>query len=321
MKNQKPAKLAAPPPMHKSRQISEIQQAMLGHHDPQEAAQTVTESVEHEFDASTDGQKLAQAKLEVPQVEATKKCVKSQLDTFEKKQNGTKPRIKSAPEALNNQPVPFTRQRKPDQIMAMVFGLALIIVLMLGVMNVYANLMSSQLEVFEDNHWLALGLSFILPIASLSLKGVTNFIELDTHRRRYSLTMYIISFLLILCWAALFSINFAGVSGDTDWGIDNASSGTPFVLAQLLLELFCGAALALALEEIQIKYSPEAYRQNPEWVELQTSLKAVRTEYEAIHAKWCALQAQIQTLEAQRASFIQAHVAQFLNHQRRFQAL
>ncbi|MCJ8275004.1 MAG: hypothetical protein MJK04_37085, partial [Psychrosphaera sp.] len=98
-------------------------------------------------------------------------------------------------------------------------------------------------------------------------------------------------------------------------------SGTPFVLAQLLLELFCGAALALALEETQIKYSPEAYRQNPEWVELQTSIKGIRTEYDAIHAKWCVLQAQIQTLEAQRSSFTQERVAQFINHQRRFQAL
>jgi hypothetical protein len=321
MKNQELAKLAAPPSTDKSRQMPEMQRALLSHPDPVEAVRMVTEGVEHEFDASPEGQKLAQTKLEAPHVETRQKSTGSQLDTLEKKQRGTKMRIKSAPEAVNGQSVPFLRRRKPDQVMGVAFGLGLSVVLPLGVANVYSNLLGSQLEVFEANPWLALGLSFILPIASLSLKGVTNFIELDTHRRRYALGVYFISFLLILIWALLFAQNFAGVSVGTDWDIDNSSSGTPFVLAQLLLELFCGAALALALEEIQIKYSPEGYCQNPEWVELKVSIKAIRAEYDTLHIKWCEMQSQIHTLEAQRAIFIQERVAQFINHQRRYQAL
>ncbi len=316
-KNLKP--LAATPPNQTA--MSDLDRALLGHSDPEKAVQIKTEITEHEFDASPKGQELVRANMDAPYAEAQMKSAKAKVEAQEKQCRGTKPRRKSSPEAGSGRIVPVGRWSGSDQVMAVLLALGAMIALILGVANIYANLMASQIETFENSPSLALLLSFILPISSLALKVVTNFIELDTHRRNYALVIYGATFILLLVWTVLFAMSFASISGSMDWDIDSATSGMPLVLCQILLELFCGAALALGLEDIVLKYSPQTWITNPEYRERQATLNVSRAAFKFAHTQWCEVQTTIQTLEAERTVYIQHRVAAFISHQRRFQAL
>jgi len=138
--------------------------------------------------------------------------------------------------------------------------IGLLAVLLMGMSNIYSNLMASGTVIFIEKPWLAIALSALLPTGSAALKFVTNFMAFDRSRKRYAICVNILTAIALLVWTVLFAQNFAGITGEIDWPLldDSDSNGALFVWIQLIAELLVGASLFLVLEDIWQSITPES---------------------------------------------------------------
>lgn len=158
-------------------------------------------------------------------------------------------------------------------------------------------------------------ISALMPIASVSVKFVTNFLIYDTSRKLYAKYVYAATGIAFIFWGGLFGLTHSGVASGIDWDSfgETADLGFAFVWSQLLVEMLAASALFLAAEDIYMRYSPDVYVDNMEYLELEKSVKEQRVSHEALREKRGQLHGRLVELEAQREAFINEKVVEFIS--------
>ncbi|NQY65602.1 MAG: hypothetical protein HRT38_18215, partial [Alteromonadaceae bacterium] len=184
------------------------------------------------------------------------------------------------------------------------------------------NLMASGTPAFLNDPWLAKSLAFIMPIGATAIKFVTQFIDSELWRRRYSFTIYVITTLLLFAWTALFAMNYSGVSGEIniDPFAEQSYTANWLVWSQLAVEIFAASALFLAVEDIYLRYAPETYMKNPEYAEAEKALKSHREQHKKICNELNEKHAQLSVFQAKRQAQINTKTVEFIALESRFNA-
>jgi len=213
------------------------------------------------------------------------------------------------------------RMSGKDKITVALTTIAAILTLFMGASNIYSNLMASGTIVFLEKQYLAIFISALLPTGSIALKYASNFMRLDSSRRRYAQCVYTCTILSLLAWTILFSMNFSGVSGglDIDALLDDSGSENLLVWIQIMAELLVGSALFLVIEDIMLKYNPEVVDVNPKYTQLQkkyASLKQENIDLEDLCAKKTG---RLREVEKNRERYIEERVERFRNLVSHFQ--
>lgn len=296
---------------------------LVHHPDATEAAQLIEQQAGLTYDQK-DGAELEQAKQEMNELNARWKASRATMEALEKKKAGTKRYTKSnaAHSGKNEGDVHWKDWQRKDQILLCFTLVFLIVAVFMGAGNVYANLMSSGNPVFINDPWLAVMLSTLLPIGSAAIKFVTNFMDYGRTRRRYALCIFGLTLIALVGWSILFAMNFTGVSGEIDWDSlgESSSSGAALVWAQLTVELLAASALFLAAEDIYIRYAPDMYTENPEYLEIEKALANHTPAHEALRKDRAATHGRVVELSASRQAHINECVADFIALRGRFAA-
>ncbi len=263
------------------------------------------------------GAELEKLKLDLTDIDARYKASSKALAGLEEKRTGTKRYIKSAEARSGSSEgrIKFTGWQRKDQSSLIVILVFLLVAVAMGMANVYANLMSSGNSVFIESPWLAVMLSTLLPIASVSIKFITNFFEYDHSRRRYALCIYMLTLIALLIWSVLFALNFSGVSSGIDWNSFEQGSGTgaALVWSQLIVEMLAASALFLAAEDIYMRYSPDRYIENLEFIEVSKALKEHLAAHEALREQRGNMHGRMVELEAEHDGFINKKIVEYIS--------
>ncbi len=289
---------------------------LIHHPDREVASEMIKQQATHEADQKF-GAELEKLKLDMADIDARYKASSKTLIRLEEKKAATKRYIKSgeAHSGSNKDVIKFKDWRRKDQILLCLTLFFLFVAVALGMGNVYANLMSSGNAVFLEDPWLAVMLSALLPIASVSIKFLTNFFEYDRSRRRYAICIYVLTLVALLIWSVLFSLNFTGISSEIDWNSfeESNDTGSALVWSQLLVEMLAASALFLAAEDIYMRYSPDTYIENLEYIEVDKALKEHLVTHEALRELRGKLHGRLVELEAERQAFINDRIVKYIS--------
>lgn len=197
-----------------------------------------------------------------------------------------------------------------DLITTWVLGISAVACLLAGASNVFSNLMASGNDVFIENPWLAIALSSLLPIGSLSIKQISSFFDFDRTKKRYTFVIYGLLIIVVIIWSVLFALEFPGISTSIDVGdlLVSSKRGSSLVWAQLATEMLAGSALFLAMERIAIKYKPNYLIENPEYREAVRAVASHAAQHEKLRARAAHLEGEIARLKADRQAFITYHI-------------
>jgi len=292
--------------------------AMLYHPDMNIAVDLISEQTGLKLDHQSNGE-IHLIKFEQDEINKSYKTSSAIIDTFEKKKRNTKEYIKSID---TEKEIPFNQWKRKDQIILLFLIPMIFVAMAMGAANIYANLLASGVSTFLEKPWLAIALSALVPLSSISIKFVSNFIEVDRNRRRYSLSIFTLTFGTLMAWTVLFAMSFNGVSGGIDWENIGGTSetGSLLVWSQLLLEILMASALALAAEDIYMKYSPDAWAKNMEYVAIEKALKAHLQDHKKLRELRNNRHARLIKLEALRQATINEKTAQYMSLRARFAA-
>lgn len=288
---------------------------LVHHNDAELAGAMATEQAIHEADQQF-GAELTKVRLDSEDIDAAFRISLKLLTERETKLANTNRYIKSGTlHSVGGKNIEDIRWRRKDQVLLSLLIFCLIIAAGLGMGNVYANLVASGNAVFIENPWIALMISALMPIASVSVKFVTNFLIYDSSRRLYAKLIYVATGIAFLFWGGLFGLTHSGVASGINWdSLGEATDfGFAFVFSQLMVELLAASALFLAAEDIYMRYSPDVYVDNLEYLELEKALKEQRAEHEALREKRGQLHGRLIELEAQREAFINEKVVEFIS--------
>ncbi len=291
---------------------------LVHHNDAEISGAMATEQATHQADAQF-GAELASVRLDSEDIDAAFKVSFKSLTDRETRLANTARYIKSGTlHSIGGKDAADIRWkdwRRKDQILLCVLLFCLIIAAGLGMGNVYANLIASGNAVFIEKPWIAVMISALMPIASVSVKFVTNFLTYDTSRKLYAKCIYAATGIAFLFWGSLFGLTHSGVTSGIDWDSlgETADYGSAFVSSQLLVELLAASALFLAAEDIYMRYSPDVYMDNLEYLEIEKALKEQRAIHETLHQKRGELHGRLIELEAQREAFINEKVVEFIS--------
>lgn len=305
----------------------DFMRAMLRHPDEKEAIQLVEEQAGLEFDKAHDGG-IEPPRASLAELDERYGASKADLDRLEERRRSTKRFVKSGAlrtgsEESSAQRIDFSAWRFLDQIsMILAYG-ALPIVLLMSGANVYANLRASGNPVFIENPWLAICLSALAPAASTALKFTANLFELWPTRKRFVHAIFGLSALSLLVWVIFFSINFSGISGGIDWNSfgESQGSGAWLVFTQLVAEILVGSALFLAAEDIAIKYAPDSYVENIEFLVIEDAIKAHLTPHQQLRDARNAAHQKLVTVTQAHDFHVNQRIAEFLALRARFNAV
>lgn len=290
---------------------------LVHHNDPEIAGAMATEQAIHQADQQF-GAELTRVRLDSEDIDAAFKLSLKLLTDRETKLANTNRYIKSGTLHSGGKSVEdihWKDWRPKDKVLLSLLIFCLIIAAGLGMGNVYANLVASGNAVFIENPWIALMISALMPIASVSVKFVTNFMIYDTSRKLYAKCVYAATGIAFIFWGGLFGLTHSGVGSGIDWDSlgETTDLGFAFVWSQLLVEMLAASALFLAAEDIYMRYSPDIYVDNLEYLELEKSVKEQRAAHEAMREKRGQLHGQLVELEAQREAFINEKVVEFIS--------
>ncbi|PTN12494.1 hypothetical protein [Nitrosomonas aestuarii] len=296
----------------------EFSQRLIHHPDGEAAAALIKEQAAFEADLKF-GAELAQVKLDTENIDTRFKAAHKLLGDLEIKKANTARYIKSG--ALHStgkkdaSDIQWKDWRRKDQILLCVLLSFLVIAAGLGMGNVYANLVASGNAVFIEKPWLALMISALMPIASVSVKFVTNFMTYDSSRKTYAKCIYAATGIAFLFWGSMFGVIHTGVAGSIDWDSfgESADPGFAFIWSQLLVEMLAASALFLAVEDIYMRYSPDVYVENLEFIEIEKALKEHHATHEVLREKRGQLHGRRVELEAEREAFINERIVEYIS--------
>jgi len=270
------------------------------------------------------GAEVETLQLDIDAMETSYEKSSAILLALEEKKRNTKPYIKAAVMRgeSEEQQRSFSTWRLKDKIVALSSMGAAVLVLGTGAANVFSNIMSLGQVIFLEQPSLAVMLSILLPAGSVAIKFVVEQFENDRSRRRYILTLYSLTVLTLLSWTVLFALSFHGISG----GLDLSSLGetdhtaTAFTGVQLLAEILIGATLFQVASDVYVQYAPGTFARNPEYEEIEQSLKAHSPGHETLRQVRNETRARLVGLQAARQSYVNTHLIELTSRQARLNA-
>ena len=199
----------------------------------------------------------------------------------------------------DDEPVPW---RNYDVGLFFLAGSGGVLAAALGAGNLYANMIASMSPVFLETPALAMGLSMLMPLGSLSLKFASDYFPTSRNRKRYELSIFLATTGALVVWAYLFAQTFPGVAAPMDFDtlLTGAQGGSSLVLAQLAVELLAGSSLWIAASGIYRKYQPDTLNDNPAYTALLRAVKAQRSYVAELSEQYGAFQGEVSRLEAER---------------------
>lgn len=291
---------------------------LVHHHDREAATTLIREQSTYEADQKF-GAELAKLRLDIEDTDAAYQTSLKTLSGLEAKLANTTRYIKSGNFQTGSKKdagdIRWQDWRRKDQVLLCVVLTCLVIAAGLGMGNVYANLVASGNAVFIEKPWLALMISALMPIASVSIKFVTSFMTYDSSRRLYAKCIYAATSIAFLFWCTMFGVIHTGVAGTIDWESFGESKdyGSVFIWSQLLVEMLAASALFLAAEDIYIRYAPDMYVESLEYIEIAKALKEHRISHEALREKRGAMHGRLVELEAQHEAFINERIVEYIS--------
>ena len=227
---------------------------LVHHPDLETASAMIAQQATYEADQQFGGE-LAKLRLDIEDIDIAYQASLKLLSDLEAKLANTVRYIKSGTLQSGSKKdasdIRWKDWRRKDQILLCLLLACLVIAAGLGMGNVYANLIASGNAVFIEKPRLALMISALMPIASVSVKFVTNFMTYDSSRRLYAKCIYAATGIAFLFWCGMFGVIHTGVAGSIDWDSFGESEefGFAFIWSQLLIEMLAASALFLALPE------------------------------------------------------------------------
>ncbi len=308
-----------------SSSVNDFAKKMLHYPDPKEAAKLVADQAALLFDQER-GDEIEKLQIESNELEALFKVSTKQEKSLADKERGTRKYRKTGIDLDKNlsSGIGFLQWSGDDQIMMVFVTFIWFCMMVLGLSNVYSNLMASGEPLFLEEPWLAWSLSMIVPAASFAIKFVSNFFEYDTTRKHYAKFIYFLMFAGIIYWSALFSQNYQGLtSSGIDWNnLLEGGGGDPiFVWIQLITEILIASALFLVIEDIYKKYYPTYFTPNPEYVEAERALASHRKTHVVLRDKYGDVKGRRARRIAEREALINEHVADFMSLRSRFNSI
>jgi len=301
----------------------EVVRMLLSFSDVSAAKKLLTQQAELSWD-SFYGAEIETLQLDVKAMEASYEKSTAILLALEEKKRNTKPYIKAAVMRgeSEDQQRSFSSWRLKDKIVALSSMGAAVLVLGTGAANVFSNIMSSGQVVFLEQPSLAVMLSILLPAGSVAIKFVVEQFENDRSRRRYILTLYSLTVLTLLSWTVLFALSFHGISGGLDLSTlgETDHTATAFTGVQLLAEILIGATLFQVASDVYAQYAPGTFTRNPEYEEIEQSLKAHGPDHEALRQARNETRACLVGLQAARQSYVNTHLIELTSRQARLNA-
>ncbi len=297
---------------------------LLAYEDVEAAARLVTEQAARLWDAK-HGDERTRAQELLADLNPRYKRSTEELAKLEKRQADT-PQFVRAPHAQTGEDVhkvPFSDWHTKDKILIILIVLFALLALALGAGNVFANLMSSGNPVFLEDPWLAMGLSALLPIGSVAVKFATNFMAFDASRRLYAQFIFALTLAVLLTWTVLFAINFDGVGASISFDSllePKTNTNTALVWTQLAAEMLAGSALFLAAEHIYVKYAPDYYTQNIDYIEVKRACDEHKKAHDELSNKRAELFGRERRLGDEREAEINEQVASFIYLRGRYRA-
>lgn len=193
----------------------------LVHHPDSEVANAmIVQQATYEAD-QLFGAELTKLRLDIEDIDAVYKTSLKLLNDLESKLANTARYIKSGNFQSGSKKdatdIHWNDWRRKDQVLFCFLLTCLVVAAGLGMGNVFANLVASGNAVFIEKPWLALMISALMPIASTSIKFVTNFMTYDSSRRTYAKCIYVATGIAFLFWCTLFGVIHTGVAGTIDW--------------------------------------------------------------------------------------------------------
>lgn len=287
--------------------------AMLRYADQKEAKQIVSEQAALEYDRDHGGE-IEKLRLETEEVDARFNVSKARLAALEEKINATKQYIKAVLPAEEGKPF-FQKIRGVDKLALPLIVMFLLGTLIMGTSNVFVNLMAAGDPIFIEKPYLALFIALLVPAGSTALKFISGFFETFKAKKRFALTIYILSALSMLGWSVAFALNFNGVSGAIDFdalGEGDGGKGALLVWLQLVAEILVAGALFLAAEEIILKYAPETYVENIEFLNAVNAHKTFEAQHTSLRDRRNDAHARLAELEAGRKAYVNERVAEYI---------
>lgn len=267
------------------------------------------------------GGELDRLKQNQQEFDARYKASKTKLSQLENQQNSTPQYVKYS--GIDKEKISFLDWDRFDLAMFVFIVLMLILAIVMGAANVYANLMASGEPVFIEQPWLAVSLSMLVPAGSTALKLVSNYFDNFAAKRRYALGVYGLTAVVLAAWTIVFAMNFQGIAGGIDWEsfMEPSGKGPLLVWLQLFAEILVAGALFLAAEDLYSKYSPHSYTENPAYLNVKKALAVHLITHEKLRDERSRIHARIIELENARASFVHEQVVDYHALRARFTAL
>lgn len=263
--------------------------------------------------------------MEIEELEERAHHASERLKAIELQERNTLPyeKVPEIRKTGSSNKIPFVQWDLNDLIVFVLCLAGLLCLLPAASFNVYAAIMAQGIPVFLDNPWLAVGLSFLLPVGSLSIHSLGDLLPTDRARYRYMLGTLSVTAVVLLAWVTLFSENFPIAAGAMPFEIFEqqstaSSTGPAFTFTQLAGEMLAGASLFLVVGHVLRKYTPETVIRVPEMIQLAQEKATLRAVYESVQKRLRDAHALQKRMEACKQCFILEQIARFQALRRRW---
>ncbi|MEZ5367548.1 MAG: hypothetical protein R2748_35680 [Bryobacterales bacterium] len=263
----------------------------------------------HVFDEATGGAFQVAQREEEDAAEGYQEANKLRKELEKRLRN--EPQYMDSPASLGggeNRDVPFPDWGLTDKITT---GLALgvcTILLIMGVVNVSANLINSGSPVFVESPWMAVVLAMIVPAMAVAMEAVHHFMSHSTTRRIYKFAVFGIGIISALAWTIVFSIQFGGLNAGIDLDVLLTAGGdhgnAVLVWTQIAAETTLGAALFMVADSVSLKYTRGTRVLTPGHIEAKADVERHIPVFEATRKRYAAAQKAFAEINAARERFI-----------------
>ncbi|SFO40806.1 hypothetical protein SAMN04488056_105251 [Cohaesibacter marisflavi] len=172
----------------------------------------------------------------------------------------------------------------------------------------YTNLVGSGVVVFLDNPLLPASMAALAPLCGFAIKSVHGFLRSGWQTRSYIFSLVSAMLVSVCLWIVLYAGSYHGLSPNALSGgfLDDASwwdgvRDTIFIIVSLSTEILISAVFALRLTIIAGRYSPDYFRPNQDFIDLEKRESALEKhllkledELDDLIAEHCRLEAELE---------------------------
>lgn len=264
----------------------------------------------HVFDEATGGAFKVAQREEEDAAEGYQEANKLRKELEKRLRN--EPQYMDSPASLGgeeNRDVPFADWSLIHRITTGTSLGMCVMLLVMGVVNVSANLINSGSPVFIDSPWMAVVLAMIVPAMAVAMEAVHYFMHSSITRRIYNFAVFAIGIVCALAWTIVFSRQFGGVTQGVDLNsFLNIASGdhgnSVLVWTQIAAETTLGAALCMVADAISRKYMRGTRVERSAFTQAKLARDQHEPVFEAARKRYGAAQKAFAEINAARERFI-----------------